>query len=252
MRDGVGGGSVTDGLDNKVIVGISGGEAGIRGFLDAYDARTGARVWRFYTVPGPGEPGHDTWRGDGWKTGGGPTWVTGTYDPALNLLYYGIGNPAPDWNGDDRPGDNLYSSSLVALDAATGTLRWHFQFTPHDTHDWDANQIPVLVDASVDGRPRKLVVTANRNGFYYVLDRTTGEYLRGTAYARQTWARGLDARGRPIVIPGTEPSETGTVAWPSLQGATNYVVAALADVKAGRAVATPVTKSYGCSIKYAD
>ena len=179
-------------------------------------------LWRFYTVPGPGEQGHDTWGGDSWKTGGAPTWVSGSYDPELNLLYWGTGNPAPDWNGDIRPGDNLYSCSLVALDAATGTLRWHFQFTPHDTHDWDANQIPVLVDAAVDGRPRKLVVTANRNGFYYVLDRTTGEFLRGTAYATQTWARGLDARGRPDVIPGKEPSEKGTLVWPSLQGATNW------------------------------
>jgi alcohol dehydrogenase (cytochrome c) len=209
-------------IDGKVIIGVSGGEAGVRGFLDAYDARTGKRVWRFYTVPGPGEQGHDTWGGDSWKTGGAPTWLSGSYDPELNLLYWGTGNPAPDWNGDNRPGDNLYSCSLVALDAATGTLRWHFQFTPHDTHDWDANQIPVLVDAAVDGRPRKLVVTANRNGFYYVLDRTTGEFLRGTAYATQTWARGLDARGRPDLIPGKEPSEKGTLVWPSLQGATNW------------------------------
>ena len=209
-------------VDGKIIIGVSGAEAGIRGFLDAYDAKTGARLWRFYTVPEPGEPGHDTWGGDSWKTGGAPTWLTGSYDPNLNLLYWGVGNPSPDWNGDSRPGDNLYSSSLIALDARTGALRWHFQFTPHDTHDWDANQIPVLVDADVGGRPRKLVVSANRNGFYYVLDRTTGEFLKGTAYAKQTWASGLDARGRPIVIPGTEPSEKGTLVWPSLQGATNW------------------------------
>ena len=123
--------------------------------------------------------------------------------PRSNLLYFGVGNPAPDWNGDNRPGDNLYSCSLIALDAATGKLRWHFQFTPHDTHDWDSNQIPVLIDATIEGRPRKLVITANRNGFYYVLDRTTGEFVRGTPYAKQTWASGLDPRGRPIVIPGT-------------------------------------------------
>ena len=209
-------------IDGKVLIGVSGGEAGIRGFLDAYDAKSGRRVWRFHTVPGPGEPGHDTWSGDSWRTGGGATWLTGTYDPELNLVYWGVGNPAPDWNGDARPGDNLYTCSLVALDATTGALRWHFQFTPHDTHDWDANQIPMLVDATMNGRPRKLVVTANRNGFYYVLDRTTGEFLRGTAYAKQTWAKGLDARGRPVVIPGTEPSETGTLVWPSLQGATNW------------------------------
>jgi alcohol dehydrogenase (cytochrome c) len=214
-------------IDGKIIIGVSGGEAGIRGFLDAYDAKTGTRVWRFHTVPGPGEPGHDTWGGDSWKTGGSPTWLTGTYDPELNLLYYGVGNPAPDWNGDNRPGDNLYSCSLVALDAATGKLRWHFQFTPHDTHDWDSNQVPVLVDAVVDGSPRKLVVTANRNAFYYVLDRATGEFLRGRPYAKQTWARGLDQRGRPIVIPGMEPSEQGTLVWPSLQGATNWFSPAL-------------------------
>ena len=132
-------------IDGKIVIGVSGGEAGIRGFLDAYDAKTGTRAWRFHTVPGPGEPGHDTWGGESWKTGGAPTWVTGSFDSALNLLYFGVGNPAPDWNGDNRPGDNLYSCSLIALDAATGKLRWHFQFTPHDTHDWDSNQIPVLI-----------------------------------------------------------------------------------------------------------
>jgi alcohol dehydrogenase (cytochrome c) len=209
-------------IDGTIVIGVSGGEAGIRGFLDAYDAETGARVWRFHTVPAPGEAGHESWEGESWKTGGAPTWLTGAYDPELGLLYWGVGNPAPDWNGDHRQGDNLYSCSLVALDARTGTLRWHFQFTPHDTHDWDANQVPVLVDAILDGHPRKLVVTANRNGFYYVLDRTTGEFLRGTAYARQTWARGLDPRGRPLPIPDTEPSEKGTLVWPSLQGATNW------------------------------
>jgi alcohol dehydrogenase (cytochrome c) len=214
-------------IDGKIVIGVSGGEAGIRGFVDAYDAKSGARAWRFQTVPGPGEPGHETWAGDSWKTGGAPTWLSGAYDPELNLLYWGVGNPSPDWNGDGRAGDNLYSCSLVALDATTGALRWHFQFTPHDTHDWDANQIPVLVDAVLDGRPRKLVVTANRNGFYYVLDRTTGEFLRGAPYATQTWARGLDEGGRPIVIPDMEPSEKGTLVWPSLQGATNWFSPAL-------------------------
>ena len=209
-------------VDGKVVIGVSGGEAGIRGFLDAYDAKTGARLWRFYTVPGPGEPGHDTWAGDSWKTGGAPTWLSGSYDPELNLLFWGVGNPAPDWNGDARQGDNLYSCSLIAIDATTGALRWHFQFTPHDTHDWDANQIPVLVDAPIDGQPRKLVVTANRNGFYYVLDRTNGQFLRGAPFATQTWAKGLDGHGRPIAIPGMEPSDEGTVVWPSLQGATNW------------------------------
>jgi alcohol dehydrogenase (cytochrome c) len=209
-------------VDDKVIVGVSGGEAGIRGFLDAYDAKTGKQVWRFWTIPSPGEPGSDTWPGDSWVHGGGATWLTGSYDPQLKLLYWGTGNPGPDWNGDSRSGDNLYTSSLVAIDVATGKARWHFQFTPHDVHDWDANQIPVLVDSEIGGRARSLVVMANRNGFFYALDRQTGEYLRGVPYARQTWATGLDERGRPILVPGMEPSDKGTLVYPSLQGATNW------------------------------
>ena len=173
-------------------------------------------------MPSPGEPGSETWPGDSWVHGGGATWLTGSYDPALKLLYWGTGNPGPDWNGDSRKGDNLYTSSLVAIDVETGKARWHFQFTPHDVHDWDANQIPVLVDAEIGGRPRSLVVMANRNGFYYVLDRKTGEFLFGTPYAKQTWAKGLDERGRPIEIPGMEPSEKGTLVYPSLQGSTNW------------------------------
>jgi alcohol dehydrogenase (cytochrome c) len=207
--------------DGKVIIGVSGGEAGVRGFLDAYDAATGKRVWRFWTVPGHGEPGNQSWSGESWQRGGGTTWLTGSYDPGLKLLYWGTGNPAP-WSGDTRAGDNLYTCSLLALDIETGKLRWHFQFTPHDTHDWDANQIPVLVDAQVGGRSRQLVATANRNGFYYLLDRATGEFLLGTPYAKQTWASGLDQRGRPIVIPGSEPNEDGVLVYPSLQGATNW------------------------------
>jgi alcohol dehydrogenase (cytochrome c) len=209
-------------IDDKIIVGISGGEAGIRGFLDAYDARTGKRLWRYWTVPAPGEPGSDTWPADSWVHGGGATWLTGSYDPALRLLYWGTGNPGPDWNGDSRIGDNLHTSSLVALDIGTGALRWCFQFTPHDVHDWDANQIPVLVDAEVAGQPRALVVAANRNGFFYALDRKTGEFVFGTPYAKQTWAKGLDARGRPILLPDMEPSERGTLVFPSLQGSTNW------------------------------
>ena len=209
-------------VEGKVIVGMSGGEAGVRGFLDAYDAETGELAWRWWAVPEPGEPGGDTWEGDAWKTGGGATWLTGSYDPELELLYWGIGNPAPDWNGDVRPGDNLYTCSIVALDVHTGELRWHFQFTPHDTHDWDANQIPVLVDAEWEGAERKLVILANRNAFYYVLDRETGQFLRATQYATQTWAEGIDENGRPVLIPGMDPSEEGTLVWPSLAGATNW------------------------------
>jgi alcohol dehydrogenase (cytochrome c) len=200
----------------------NGGEAGIRGFLDAYDARTGKPLWRFWTVPSPGEPGSESWPGDSWVHGGGATWLTGSYDPALKLLYWGTGNPGPDWNGDARKGDNLYTCSLVALEIETGKARWSFQFTPHDVHDWDANQIPVLVDTEIAGRPRSLVVTANRNAFYYALDRKTGEYVVGAPYAKQTWARGLDPHGRPIEIPGMEPSEKGTLVYPSLQGSTNW------------------------------
>ena len=209
-------------VDELVIVGISGGEAGIRGYLDAYHAATGERAWRLWTVPGPGEPGHDTWAGDSWMHGGAPTWLTGSYDPELGLLYWGTGNPGPDWNGDVRLGDNLYSCSLLAVEVATGTLRWHFQFTPHDVHDWDANQIPVLLDLELDGRRRKVVATANRNAFYYLLDRETGEFLRGVPYATQTWAEGLDAEGRPVLIPDKEPTEDGNLVYPSLQGATNW------------------------------
>jgi alcohol dehydrogenase (cytochrome c) len=209
-------------VKDKIIVGVSGGEFGIRGHLDAYDAATGTRVWRLWTIPGPGDAGHESWAGESWKTGGAATWLTGTFDPDLNLLYWGTGNPAPDYNGDDRAGDNLYSNSLLAIDVDRGTLKWHFQFTPHDLHDWDSNQIPVLVDAPIDGVARKLVLHANRNGFYYVIDRTTGEFLRGVQFAKQSWAEGLDAKGRPIRRPGTAPSAEGTTVYPGLAGATNW------------------------------
>ena len=207
-------------IDGKVVVGVSGGEAGIRGFIDAYDAKTGAQAWRFWTVPGPGEPGHETWTEEAWKTGGGATWVTGAYDPQLKLVYWGVGNPGPDWNGDVRPGDNLYTCSLVALDADTGKLHWYFQFSPHDTHDWDATHVPMLFDADIRGARRKLVAVANRNAFYYVLDRTTGEFLAGKPYAKQTWATGLDPKGRPIPASDAEPTTEGNVVWPNANGAT--------------------------------
>ena len=210
-------------IDGKIIVGVSGGEAGIRGFLDAYDAETGERAWRSYTIPGPGEPGNDTWGSDSWKTGAGATWLTGSYDPELDLLYWGTGNPGPDWNGDSRPGDNLYTCSLLAIEAPTGKLRWHFQFTPHDVHDWDSNQIPVLIDMPLAGKQRKIVAFANRNAFYYLLDRETGEFLSGTEYSTQTWAKGIDKTGRPILAPGKEPTVDGNLVYPSLQGATNWM-----------------------------
>lgn len=209
-------------IDGKIIVGVSGAETGIRGFVDAYDAKTGKRVWRTYTVPAPGEPGSETWRGDSWKTGGGSTWLTGSYDPQLNLLYWGTGNPAPDWNADERPGDNLYTASLLALNPADGKIKWHFQFTPHDVHDWDANEIAVLFDDTINGRARKLVAMANRNAFYYVLDRETGQFLNATQYVKQTWADGIDEKGRPRVRPGTEPSIEGTLVYPDITGGANW------------------------------
>jgi alcohol dehydrogenase (cytochrome c) len=209
-------------LDGRILVGVSGAEAGIRGFLDAYDPKTGTRVWRTHTIPAPGEPGSETWSGDSWKNGGGSAWLTGSFDPELNLVYWGTGNPGPDWNGDLRPGDNLYTCSLIALNPADGKTKWHFQFTPHDIHDWDSNEIPVLFDATINGRPRKLVAMANRNAFYYVLDRETGEFLSAAPYAKQTWAERIDAKGRPIRRAGTEPSLEGTLVFPNIQGASNW------------------------------
>ncbi|MEE8161167.1 MAG: PQQ-binding-like beta-propeller repeat protein, partial [Acidobacteriota bacterium] len=209
-------------VKDKIVTGIAGGEFGIRGFVDAYDAETGKRVWRFHTIPRAGEAGSDTWEGDSWKTGGSPTWVTGSFDPELNLIYWGTGNPSPAWDGEVREGDNLYSNSIVALDADTGKLKWYFQFTPHDTHDWDACQIPVLVDAEFRGRLRKLMLWPNRNAFYYVLDRETGEFLLAREFAKQTWAEKIDQNGRPIVKPNTDPSPEGTLVYPSSNGAANW------------------------------
>lgn len=210
-------------VKDMVIIGSAGGEFGVRGYIAAYDAKSGKQRWRFLTTPAAGEKTTETWKGESYKYGSATTWVTGAYDPASNMLYWGTGNPGPDWKGDARAGDNLYSDSLIALDADTGKMKWYFQFTPHDVHDWDATQVPVLVDRVWKGQPRKLVLFANRNAFYYVLDRTTGEYLMGKPYVRQTWAKpDLDARGRPERIPGTEPSEKGTLVYPNSPGATNY------------------------------
>jgi alcohol dehydrogenase (cytochrome c) len=209
-------------VKDKVIVGPAGGEFGIRGFLAAYDAKTGKEVWRFNTIPGPGEAGHDTWGGDSWRRGGGPVWLTGSYDPDLNLTYWGIGNPSPDYNGDVRPGDNLYTSSVVAVDADTGRLKWHYQFTPHDEFDFDSAQIPVLADARWKDRTRKLMYWANRNGFFYVLDRATGEFLSGKPFVKTTWATGFDERGRPIRPADKIPNAEGVLIFPGNQGGTNW------------------------------
>jgi len=210
-------------VKDKIVVGMAGGEYGVRGFLDAYDAKTGERAWRFQTVPGPGEPGNETWAGDSWKRGSATTWVTGSYDPDTNLVYWGTGNPGPDWNGEVRLGDNLYSDSLLAIDLDSGKLKWHFQFTPHDVHDWDSTEVPVLMDGVVRGQKRKLVLFANRNAFYYVLDRQTGEFLQAKAFAKQTWAEGLDDAGRPMRLPNTAPSIEGTKVYPAVPGATNWI-----------------------------
>ena len=210
-------------VGDLVISGISGGDEGARGFLDAYRAATGERVWRFWTVPAPGEPGGDSWSGDSWKHGCGTTWLTGTYDSESQLLYWPTGNPCPDYDGDVRKGDNLYTSSVVALDPATGKLRWHFQFTPHDVHDWDATETPMLVDAQWRGRPRKLLLQGNRNGFFYVLDRLTGEFLQGTPFVTNiTWASGIGTDGRPILLPNNVPTAEGQRTCPSVAGATNW------------------------------
>jgi alcohol dehydrogenase (cytochrome c) len=211
-------------IKDKVIVGIAGAEGGIRGFLDAYDAKTGERAWRFWTVPAPGEPGSETWGGDSWRRGGASTWTTGSFDPELNVIYWGTGNPGPDYNGDVRPGDNLYTSSLLALDVDTGKLKWYFQFTPHDTHDWDATQVPVLIDSTFRGRPRKLVVVPSRNGFHYVLDRETGEFLLAKPFVKQTWVKEIDARGRPVLNPGQDPTPAGNDSvWPGVDGGNNWM-----------------------------
>ena len=209
-------------VKDQVIVGVAGGEYGIRGFIDAYSADSGKRAWRFYTVPAPGEPGNDTWAGDSWKTGGASVWVTGAYDAEQNLLLYGIGNPGPDYHSDSRKGDNLYSNSLVALDADTGRLRWHYQFTPHDVHDWDATEVPILADLTIGGQPRKVVMFANRNGFYYTLDRTTGKLIVAKPFVTTTWAKEIGADGRPVLLPGHVPDEKGQVTCPDLTGGTNF------------------------------
>jgi alcohol dehydrogenase (cytochrome c) len=209
-------------IKDKVIAGVAGGEFGIRGFIAAWDVNTGKELWRFYTIPGPGEPGNETWSGDSWMHGGAPIWETGSYDPETNLTIWGTGNAGPDWNGDARKGDNLYSSSVIALDADTGKLKWYYQFSPHNEFDWDATQIPVLVDMQYQGRPRKLLLSANRNGMFYVIDRTNGKFLLGKPFAKTNWATGFDEVGRPIKAPGIEPTKEGTLVYPGNQGATNW------------------------------
>ena len=210
-------------VGDLVIAGIAGGDEGARGFVAAYEQATGKEVWRFWAVPARDEPGSETWKGNAIDHPGAATWMTGSYDAELDTLYWAIGNPGPDMIGDDRQGDNLYSDSVVALDAKTGRRKWHFQFTPHDVHDYDAQQPIVLVDATWKGEPRKLLLQANRNGYFYVLDRITGEFLSGTPYVKNiTWASGLTTDGRPIVVPNMEPTREGRRVCPSLEGASNW------------------------------
>ncbi|MFN7918626.1 MAG: PQQ-binding-like beta-propeller repeat protein [Bryobacteraceae bacterium] len=211
-------------VDDLVISGIAGGDGPLRGFLAAYKVTTGEQVWRFWTIPARGEKGSETWGpGPAIETGGGATWLTGSYDPETGLLYWPTGNPFPDTDGDPRPGDNLYTNCVVALDVKTGKLRWHFQFTPHDLHDWDATEPLVLVNAPFQGRQRKLLLQANRSGFFYVLDRTTGEFLLGKPFVKRlTWASGIGADGRPQLVPSAKPTPAGVRACPAVRGATNW------------------------------
>jgi alcohol dehydrogenase (cytochrome c) len=216
-------------IKDKVIVGVGGGELGIRGFIAAYDAQSGKELWRFYTIPAPGEPGSETWEKcpvnattycdpEAWKHGGGSIWMTGSYDPDLNLTYWGVGNAGPDWNNAQRPGDNLYTDSVVALDADTGKLRWHFQFTPNDQYDYDSVQVPVLADLNWNGTQIKAMLWANRNGFFYVLERETGRFLLGRPFVKVNWASGLDEKGRP----NQTPQPAGQPTYPGNQGGTNW------------------------------
>ena len=218
-------------VGNLVITGVGFGDLGARGYVVAYQASTGKEAWRFYTMPAPGDPAATTWAGRALAHGGVATWMTGTYDPENDLLYWTTGNPCPDFNGDERKGDNLYSNSVVALKPESGKLQWYFQFSPHDVHDWDAQETPLLVDAVFHGRKRHLLLQANRNGFFYVLDRATGQFLMGTPFVHKlTWARGIARNGRPEVLPDSEPTLKGTRICPAPEGATNWMSPAWSPV----------------------
>ncbi len=206
-----------------MITGVAGGEHGANGLVAAFDQATGKEAWRFNVIPKRGEPGSETWKGKELDHGGGPTWFTGSYDPDLDTVYWPTGNPAEEYNGDARPGDNLYTDCILALDRKTGTLKWHYQFTPHDLWDWDSTETSVLTDAPWQGRMRKLMLHADRNGFFYVFDRTDGKLLLAKQFLKNvTWASGIGADGRPVKLPNQEPTEAGTHVCPSQDGATNW------------------------------
>jgi len=209
-------------VKDLVLVGTSGGDDGVRGFVAAFEAPTGKLAWRLWTIPGPGEPGSSSWPGNMYLHGGGTTWMPGTYDPALNTVYWGTSNPSPDFDGGPRPGDDLYTDCVLAIDPDTGKLKWHFQFTPHDLYDYDATETPILLEGTYKGESRKLLVEANRNGFLFVLDRTNGKFLSATPFVEKlNWAKGIDAQGRPIRT-GVQPTAEGAVVCPGFSGATNW------------------------------
>jgi alcohol dehydrogenase (cytochrome c) len=205
-----------------VVTGVGSPPGYGRNFIVAFDANTGKERWRFQTIPGPSEAGHETWSGDSWRKGGAGTWLTGSYDPQSDVLYWGVGNPRPDFDASNRKGDNLYSDSVVALQGTTGKLLWHFQFTPGDTHDWDSNQTPIISDRNTSQGLQKRLLWANRNGFYYVLDREHGTFLTGMPFAKENWAEGLDSKGRPILSKDRQASVQGVSTYPGAKGATNW------------------------------
>ena len=231
-------------VKDLAIIGVGGGEFGIRGFFDAYDVNTGDRVWRHYTVPAEGEPGYETWSGNSYETGGAPAWTIGTYDQELDLVYWTTGNPAPDWNGDARLGDNLFSDSVLAINPNTGERVWYYQFTPHDVWDYDGNSHLFQAEMLVDGEPTKALVQANRNGFFYAINRENGEFIRATSYMEQlNWAESMESDGRPVINIEAMPSEEPTMrVCPGALGGMNGAVAGSLNPELGFAF-IPVIES---------
>ena len=233
-------------VGDRLFVGIAGGDSASRGFIDAYHAESGERLWRFYTVPGPGEPGNETWSGDSWKTGGGAPWMHGTYDPELNLIYWSVGQPFPVYDRDARQGDNLYSNSVVALEPDTGKLKWHYQFTPNGAWDYDGVTETIPVEIRHEGRPRKAIIHADRNGYFYAIDRTSGEFLFAKPFVRVTWSTGFTPEGRPIVNPDAIPSYEGVEVCPGAAGGKQWT--GMAYSPATRLAYLPVIEN--CAVFY--